>query len=308
MFSFWRSSLENFLSWFINKRAGTKYFYQKVFALFIALNLACYWWALLTTYPQHLLSYKADEYVLMGFPVSLMGALFDSLSLFVTVFIVKRALRSENNLHYIAFLSVDLLIAVLATFWVLFAFVASGWMVSLILERPETFAYRTELYEGRFWSVLLNPFAPDNIRNIYFGLIMGASALLPTLCHLYMAGLSVMRFMMRKQGFYKAVFYIGILMIGALSLLPQTSILQTGVSDKIEHFMAYGVLCLSGCLAFPNGKMRILLGLMLYGIVLEGLQSFIPGRVSSMADIFANCFGVGIGYISLWGYYKSRSV
>lgn len=129
----------------------------------------------------------------MGFPVSVMGALFDSLSLFVTLIIVRRALLSTNNMRYIGYLSIDLLIAVLATFWVLFAFIASGWIVGLILERPETFTSRTVMYEGRVWSVFLNPFAPENIRNVYFGVIMGASALLPTLCHLYLAGLSAVR-------------------------------------------------------------------------------------------------------------------
>ena len=285
---------------------------------FVILNLACYWWALLTTYPQHLISYKGEEYVLMGFPVSVMGALFDSLSLFVTMIIVKRALCSASNLHYVAFLSVDLLIAVLATFWVLFAFVASGWFVSFILERPETFTDRTELYEGRLWSVLLNPFAPDNIRNVYFGIIMGASALLPTLCHLYMAGLSVVRFifnsilrhqfMMRKECVSKVVFCLGVLMVGALSLAPQTSIPETGVSDKIEHFLAYGILCLSGCIAFAGRKVSILFGLMVYGIALEGLQSFIPGRISSLADIIANCTGAGMGYLSLWVYQRTKTV
>jgi len=193
MFVFWRNSLQHFLEWLAEKRATTRYFYPKLFLFFIAVNFACYWWALLTTYPQNLTSYKGEEYVLMGFPVSVMGALFDSLSLFVTLIIVRRALLSTNNMHYVAYLSVDLLIAALATLWVLFAFVASGWIVSLVLERPETFTSRTLLYEGRVWSVLLNPFDPNNIRNVYFGLIMGASALLPTLCHLYLAGLSVLR-------------------------------------------------------------------------------------------------------------------
>jgi hypothetical protein len=193
MFPFWRKSLQHFLAWFTDKRAATRYFYPKLFLFFVALNLACYWWALLTTYPQHLTSYKGEEYVLMGFPVSVMGALFDSLSLFVTLIIVRRALLSTNNMRYIGYLSIDLLIAVLATFWVLFAFIASGWIVGLILERPETFTSRTVMYEGRVWSVFLNPFAPENIRNVYFGVIMGASALLPTLCHLYLAGLSAVR-------------------------------------------------------------------------------------------------------------------
>jgi hypothetical protein len=193
MFQHWRKSLQVFLQWFAGKQANSRYFYLKLFLFFFLLNLACYWWALLTTYPQHLTSYKGDEYVLMGFPVAILGAMFDSLSLFVTLRIIRSALKSNNNTRYIAYLSVDLLIAVLATFWVLFAFVASGWIVSFILQRPETFTSRTDLYEGRLWDAWLNPFNPDNIRNIYFGIIMGASALLPTIIHFLLAGTSILK-------------------------------------------------------------------------------------------------------------------
>ena len=69
----------------------------------------------------------------------------------------------------------------------------SGWVVSLILTIPETFETRTALYEGRVWSAWRDPFNADNLRNIYFGMVMGASALLPTLFHLFLAGKSLVR-------------------------------------------------------------------------------------------------------------------
>ena len=42
------------------------------------------------------------------------------------------SLESENNKIYIAHLSIDLLIAVLETFWVIFVFIVSGWTISFI--------------------------------------------------------------------------------------------------------------------------------------------------------------------------------
>ncbi|MFT5539720.1 MAG: hypothetical protein ACI82H_001244 [Alphaproteobacteria bacterium] len=60
-------------------------------------------------------------------------------------------------------------------------------MVNLVLSLPETLADRQVLYKGRFWAAYLNPFHPDNLRNIYFGIVMGASAMLPTLIHLFHA-------------------------------------------------------------------------------------------------------------------------
>ena len=187
LFDIWRNHTSNLLNWFNEKRKGGRVFYVKVFLIFALINLACFWWALLTAYPGHIASYKWKEFAAMGFPVALMGAVFDSFSLAVTLYIVKRALAAKNNGRYLAYLSVDLVIAVLAGLWVLFAFIVSGWLVSAVLQIPETFGSRTSLYQGRLWSALLNPFEGDNFRNIYFGIVMGASALLPTLCHLFLA-------------------------------------------------------------------------------------------------------------------------
>ena len=188
--------MESLLGWFVSKKETERNFYFKIFGFFLTINLICYWVALITAFSGHITSNKSDEYILIGFPASFLGALFDSFSLVVTLYIVKKALSSNSNLRYVAFLSVDLVIAVLATFWVLFAFVASGWIVGVVLDRPETFASRSDLYEGRFLQALLHPFEPANIRNIYFGTIMGASALLPTLCHIYLAARSFGRWML----------------------------------------------------------------------------------------------------------------
>lgn len=186
-FSTWRGSLEHFLGWFQDVRGRTRYFPLKAFLFFCAINLAFFWWALLTAYPAYVVGPKVEEYALMGFPVAVLGAVFDCLSLVATLFIVGRALRSTSNNSFLAYLSVDVVIAVLAGLWVLFAFVVSGWLVSFILSSPETMAYRSTLYQGRLTSLLNAPFSPDNLRNLYFGVIMGASALFPTLFHFLFA-------------------------------------------------------------------------------------------------------------------------
>jgi len=193
LFDLWRQHTSSLLEWFNEKRKAGRRFYLKVFLIFALINLACYWWALVTAYPGYITGHKWEEFFVMGFPVALMGAVFDSFSLAVTLYIVKRALASANNGRYVAYLSIDIVIAWLAALWVLFAFVLSGWIVSLLLQRPETFAFRTDLYQGRLWEAWRNPFGYENIRNIYFGVVMGASALLPTLCHLFLAARSMLR-------------------------------------------------------------------------------------------------------------------
>jgi len=193
IFPHWRKSLARFHERFQDVRNRTRFFYAKAFLVFAALNLACFWWALLTTYPTLLLGEKASEYVLIGFPVAYFGAIFDSLSLLVTLFMIRRALASGSNVKFFAYLSVDLGIAVLATFWVLFVFVLSGWLVDLVLAQPETLADRGHLYKSRLHEALMDPFGRDNLKNIYFGVVMGASALIPTLLHAVHAAWAMLR-------------------------------------------------------------------------------------------------------------------
>lgn len=184
VFTQWRQSLLQLIARFERRAAETRRFYSRLFAIFIGLNFGCYWWALLTAYPEKMASYEAREIALMSVPVSLLGGLFDFLSLFITLLIARRAIASTSNAAYIGYLSIDVVIALAATAWVLFVFTISGWLVNLALSLPETLGQREALYKGRFWSVLMDPFHPGNLRNIYFGVIMGASAMLPTLVHL----------------------------------------------------------------------------------------------------------------------------
>jgi hypothetical protein len=192
-FDFWRQALRHFLGAFEQYRRTTRFFYVKVFAAFALLNFSCYWWAMITAFRELLYTDELLEFILISFPVGIMGAMFDSLSLFVTIYIIRRALVTQSNLKYMSYLSIDIVIAVLATFWVLFVFMISGWLVSLVITQPETLGSRADLYSGRIWDALTNPFSGGNLRNIYFGMIMGASALLPTLVHAGMAGWAVLR-------------------------------------------------------------------------------------------------------------------
>ncbi|MDH3240549.1 MAG: hypothetical protein OEO83_07770 [Alphaproteobacteria bacterium] len=152
----------------------------------------------MTTYPGLLRGPKASEYAVMSFPIAVLGAAFDCLSLVATLFIVRKALQSAGNKAFLAYLSVDLVLAVLAGLWVLFAFIVSGWLVSHVLSVPETVAERSDLYQWRLESLMDQPLRPDNLRNLYFGVMMGASALLPTLFHLFLVCRSILR-SLRKQ-------------------------------------------------------------------------------------------------------------
>ena len=86
--------------------------------------------------------------------------------------------------------------------------------------------------------------------------------------------------------------------ITILSLLPPKSGLEIQSNDKINHFTAYA--CLTFCGLAANIRKRalvIVLFFILFGIFMEWLQGFVPGRDQSFFDTIANMLGVGIGFI-----------
>ena len=164
---------------------------------------------MVSAFPSLVFGKTFSYYFKVQFPVGIFGALFDSLSFFITIFIIRRALLTINTKVYIAHLSIDLAIAILATFWVVFVFIVSGWAVSFIdtlgqteqiiqtYDHETSIDKRTNKYINTVNDALINP--SKNIQNIYFGLIMGISAMLQTMVH----------FIMFLKSFFQAIISIG---------------------------------------------------------------------------------------------------
>jgi hypothetical protein len=193
VFSEWRTSLQSLLDRFGALRDRTPLFYPKAFAVFAAISFCCYWVALLGIYPELLSSDESLEHTIMSVPVSLIGAIFDTASLLITLFVIRRALRTDSDFAFTAYLSLGLILPVCAAVWILFAFVLGGWIVNLILSLPESFEARTILYHDRVLGLLHNPFDIHNQKNFYFGVVMSFSALLPVVLHVIMGLRSAIR-------------------------------------------------------------------------------------------------------------------
>ena len=87
--------------------------------------------------------------------------------------------------------------------------------------------------------------------------------------------------------------------VGILSLIPPSSGIEMGEHDKWNHFIAYLILALNWCL-IKNKRGFFFLGLLIcicYGLSLEYLQGFVPGRVPSWLDALANTGGVLTGFL-----------
>lgn len=184
--SIWRDSLHTILDLYERKRGRLLLFLPCLFLFFILLNITCYWWAIYTAFPFYMETHEASHYVKLQVPVGFFGAFFDSLSFFVTIWIIKRALAAQKTSEYVIHLSLDLFIAILATLWVLLVFTFSGWLISLWENAPEQLADRGVKYTSRAVQAIKDPAGRENIKNIYFGLIMGVSAALPTCFHFFL--------------------------------------------------------------------------------------------------------------------------
>lgn len=93
-----------------------------------------------------------------------------------------------------------------------------------------------------------------------------------------------------------------ILLVIFLSLIPTAALVSGMPSDKLAHFLAYGVM---GGLAYLSveskaKKAYLFIIIISLGAVLEVLQFFIPGRSTSFFDMIANTLGAAMGYITIW--------
>ena len=182
----WRDSLHTILDRYERKKISTWLFFPLLFVFFIILNIACYWWAIYTAFPYYMQTHEASHYIKLQIPVAFFGALFDSLSFFITIWIIRRALAARKTSEYLFHLSLDLIIAIVATFWVLFVFTFGGWLISIWDNAPEQLTSRGAKYTSRAVQAIQNPMSRENAKNIYFGVIMGVSAALPTCFHIFL--------------------------------------------------------------------------------------------------------------------------
>ena len=141
--SIWRDSLHTILDLYERRRGRIVFFFPLLFIFFIFLNIGCYWWAIYTAFPFYMQTHEASHYIKLQIPVGFFGALFDSLSFFITIWIIRRALAAQKTSDYIFHLSLDLIIAILATFWVLFVFTFGGWIISIWENAPEELVDRS---------------------------------------------------------------------------------------------------------------------------------------------------------------------
>jgi VanZ family protein len=99
--------------------------------------------------------------------------------------------------------------------------------------------------------------------------------------------------LIRRLG--RAAFYLACALVGALSLVPSAALPPVSIGDKVEHVIAYAALAVLGGVTSERGILRMILGPIAFGLLLELLQAFSPGRSPDAADVVADIVGACLG-------------
>ncbi|MDB5745133.1 MAG: hypothetical protein JWR68_3448 [Polaromonas sp.] len=94
---------------------------------------------------------------------------------------------------------------------------------------------------------------------------------------------------------WRAAFAACALAVLVLALIPgEVTISGTGW-DKTNHLLAFSVLAVLGLQAYPGRLVVVLMGLLVYGGLIEILQFFTPDRAAEWTDLVADSVGLGLG-------------
>ena len=67
-------------------------------------------------------------------------------------------------------------------------------------------------------------------------------------------------------------------------------------SDKIQHLLVYILVGSLGFISYPRSRHRIFFGLLIFGIFIEVIQSFIPYRRADLIDCTFSFMGLLLAF------------
>jgi VanZ family protein len=101
---------------------------------------------------------------------------------------------------------------------------------------------------------------------------------------------------------WRISFWLCLGLTAYLSMIPQ-EFLPSGINiwDKFSHFIAFAALAMSAALGWPKRDFfrSVLIPLLIFGVLIEIIQYFIPGREFSLLDMLADAVGIIIVWIGV---------
>jgi len=106
-----------------------------------------------------------------------------------------------------------------------------------------------------------------------------------------------------------ALFFLALASVTVLALIPGPSVPSViQFWDKAQHALAFGVLVIIGCCAFPPRIRLVFVGLLAHGALIEILQATLTTtRTGDVLDWFADGVGILVG-VSVYLLVVSRFV
>lgn len=105
------------------------------------------------------------------------------------------------------------------------------------------------------------------------------------------------RRMARPHWLWQAAFWALVVLTAALSWTPVEHLPQRvfDLWDKAQHALGFAALAFSGLSAYPRRPLRLALALLVYGVLIEMVQSATGWRHGDVADWLADAVGVALG-------------
>jgi len=90
---------------------------------------------------------------------------------------------------------------------------------------------------------------------------------------------------------------VAFLAVAWLSVLPSEIAVVDDFNDKAKHVFAFFVLAAGLLHCWRISRSIAVLGLLGYGILIEVVQSHVPGRTASAADVLADIAGIALAVL-----------
>jgi VanZ family protein len=97
---------------------------------------------------------------------------------------------------------------------------------------------------------------------------------------------------------WRALLIFGLGLAAVLAFGPPTTEAGDTTGDKWQHVAAFAALGVAAGRALPAGwsaTWRATAGLLAYGVLIEAVQSQLPLRSASVADVLADAAGIALG-------------